>query len=60
MPTRVPSALTSSSVATSLVVAGTAGMTTRDVSVLRVLAGSSHACGFFAARTCPVSMSAMT
>jgi hypothetical protein len=43
MPTRVPSALTSSSVATILVAAGTAGMTTSDVSVLIVLAGSSHA-----------------
>jgi hypothetical protein len=60
MPTRVPSALTSSSVATTLVVAGTTGITTSEVRVLIVLAGRSHACGFLAARTCPVSRSAMT
>jgi hypothetical protein len=60
MPTRVPSALTSSSVATTFMVAGTTGITTSEVRVLIVLAGSSHACGFLAARTWPVSRSAMT
>ncbi len=60
IPTRVPSARTSASVATIRRSAGTVGMSVRAVRVFSVLAGSSRACGARAATTMPDVRSAST
>ena len=60
IPTRVPSARTSASVATIRRSAGTVGMSVSAVRVFSVLAGSSRACGARAATTMPDVRSAST
>src|SRR6478735_6763414 len=58
IPTRVPSAWASATVAVTRVSGWTRGMRVSAVSVFSVLAGRKRACGALAARTSPVVMSA--